>query len=68
MPSTRTSPSTRNAWPLTRPAFEKELQLPRNDRGDRAVDQALRQIRQEELRQAVEARTGMQAPARAPSP
>jgi len=44
-------------------AFKKELQLLRNARGDRAVDQALRQIREEELRQAIEARTGTRAPA-----
>jgi hypothetical protein len=50
-------------------AFKEELQLLRNARGDRAIDQALAQFREEELRQAVEARTGMQArPRRAPLP
>jgi len=43
--------------------------LLRNARGDRAIDQALAQFREEELREAVEARTGMQArPRRAPLP
>jgi len=50
-------------------AFKEELQLLRNARGDRAIDQALAQFREEELREAVEARTGMQArPRRAPLP
>jgi hypothetical protein len=49
-------------------ALKKELQLLRNARGDRAVYQTLRQIREEELRAAVEASTGMSPPRRAPPP
>jgi hypothetical protein len=44
-------------------AFKKELELLRTACGNRAVNAALAQIREEELLQAVEARTGTRAAA-----